>query len=150
MSRREEIERIIVDAEHEAYARGYADAIAAATAAAAAAAPKLTEARPESAAVVSEPNTNSDRRRGRPAKAITLVSALIFAKPGMKGIQVARELELRGTPVNERTVRSCLRRLRETRIIWKRNGCWYPKPKESTQATLTVNTNEEVLGTPPH
>ena len=157
---RAEMDRLLKQIEQEAYSRGYSDAIAAVTAAATAAAPRMGDsAQPR----VSASNGNSDakpdvdeapRGRGRPATAVASVRDAIFEKPGMKGADLVRHLEQRGTPVLERTVRSCLRRLKNVEVR-QREGRWYPKRKPETEngalfRPLAENGNGEVLITPPH
>jgi hypothetical protein len=56
----------------------------------------------------------------------------------MKGVEVVRAAQEIDPKIPERTVRTCLRRLRENKIIWKRSGLWYPKPKHDA-TTQPVN-----------
>lgn len=142
---REQMDRLLKDMQQEAYARGYAAAIAAVTAAAAAAAPKA----PESPAIESPPSNGAGavtatltRGRGRPSTAIASVREAIFEKPGMKGVELVRYLEQRGTPVGERTVRSCLRRLKGQDARQRRHR-WYPI--DGVESRIG-----EVPETPPH
>jgi hypothetical protein len=146
-SRREQVERLFKEIEQEAYARGYSDAIQAVTAAATAAATKQSAPKDIESPLATEggDQINGAKTRGRPAKAITLVRAAIFAHPGMKGVELVRELEKQGTPVIERTVRSCLRRLGSEKVIWQREMRWYPKKKTEVEHGLG-----EGLATPPH
>jgi plasmid stabilization system protein ParE len=137
-SRREQIDRLIAEQEAEAresYARGWRDAIAALQAKA----PELSSSESPAVPVPIRP-------RGRPPKAIGLVRDAILAKSGLKGVEVVKILESQGTPVIERTVRSCLRRLRENKIIWQRKGRWYARPNERAEAG---NGFGEALATPP-
>lgn len=142
--RREQINRLIEEAEREAYARGYNDAIAAVSKAAAAlslpsASPvtELVEALP-----VVTPQAPVGRNRGRPPKAIGLVRATINAKPGLKGVEIANVLD---GAVMERTVRTCLRRLRDTGEIKKRKDAWFP-----TKSGGSENVDGEAVGSLPH
>jgi hypothetical protein len=111
--------------EREAYNRGWRDAIAAVKA-------ELTELKASAITIpVVDPLTiTADAAKGgKPPKSINLVREIIADLPGLTGVEVVRGLEARGTPVLERTVRTCLRRLREDKIIWQRRGRWYPRPK---------------------
>ena len=136
--RKEQIASLIEEAEREAYARGWRDAIAALQASAPPAPSGVVISLSGKVPIV-------DRKRGRPAKAVDLVRDMISSSPGMKGADIARSLDAKGTPVLERTVRSCLRRLRQAKAITQRNGKWYPRPKDA----VPENTNGEALGPPP-
>jgi len=143
--RREKIDRLLAEVDRESYARGWHDAIAALQAKA----PEISQAE---FAPVPESETRADsapplRQRGRPAKAIKLVQDEIFGEPGLRGVDITRALAKKGTPVIDRTVRSCLRRLRENRVIWQRKSRWYPRPKERH---IAGNEIGEVPETPPH
>jgi hypothetical protein len=129
----------------ESYARGWRDAIAALQA-------KAPEMALDGAPLADSLNGQAaaggapQRTRGRPQKAISLVQAEIFGEPGLRGVDIVRALEKKGTPVVDRTVRSALRRLKGSKIVWQRNGKWYPKPKERPDAE---NENGEASGPPP-
>lgn len=143
---RAEMDRLLKQIEQEAYARGYSDAIAAVTAAATAAAPKMGDSAPAEAAPPKSAESDGDapRGRGRPATAVMSVRDAIWTKPGMKGADLVRYLDQQGTPVLERTVRSCLRRLKNVEVR-QRDGRWYPKRKPEAE-----NGSGEALVTPPH
>jgi len=135
-NRCDQIASLIEEAEREAYARGWRDAIAALQA-------KAPEVPTES--IESNGKVMPEHTRGRPAtKAIALVREIIIAKPGLKGVEVFRTLQAQGTPILERTMRSCLRRLRDSKVIWQRKGKWYPRPKTDFESA-----NGEAT-TPPH
>jgi hypothetical protein len=144
--RREKIDRLLAEVDRESYARGWRDAIAA-----------LQEKAPELAPIdpIADKRGNGaeidsvacQRQRGRPEKAISLVKNEIFGEPGLRGVDIVRSLEKKGTPVGDRTVRSALRRLKGAKTVWQRNGKWYPKSKERPDAENEIG---EVLGTPPH
>src|SRR5438128_154393 len=122
---RDEISRIIESAEREAYARGWRDAVAAI--AESAAQLKDHQAAPENPHMVANANTGKPRprRTGRPSStAIKVVEECIAATPGMRGVDVVKAAQSVDGAIPERTVRSCLRRLRLTKIIWQRNGLW--------------------------
>jgi hypothetical protein len=123
---RDEINRIIESATREAYARGWRDAVAAIAESAA----QLKGAAPENMGGNSERGKPLPRRTGRPSTAIKVVEECIAATPGMKGVDVVKAAQSVDSAIKERTVRSCLRRLRLTKAIWKRNGLWYPKAKD--------------------
>jgi hypothetical protein len=143
--RREKIDRLLAEVERESYARGWHDAIAALQAKAAEIAP--VEFAPEAPKDETEIDTAAPPRlRGRPAKAIKLVQDVIFAEPGLRGADITRALAKKGTPVIDRTVRSCLRRLRENRTIWQRKYRWYPR-SERHEADNEIG---EVSRTPPN
>jgi hypothetical protein len=142
---RENIERLLDEMDREtreSYARGWRDAIAALQARA----PEMTpvEVAPKNEGNGARTDSREPQRpRGRPAKAINLVQGEIFGEPGLRGVDIVRSLEKKGTPVVDRTVRSALRRLKVSKIVWQRNGKWYPKPKAE-------NEIGETLGTSPH
>ncbi len=121
---REQIDRLLKQIEQEAYARGWAAAIAALQAKA----PGLPNA--ESPQFKSEhPSNGSEpvqRGRGRPATSIGRVRTAIFEKPGMRGVEIVTYLKEKGTPVHERTLRSCLRRLKGRDADMRRKR-WYPR-----------------------
>ena len=127
--RREQINRLLSDVERESYARGWRDAIAALQAKA----PELPL--PDSAVTFETAKANGsaepEKARGRPPKAIGIVREIIFAQPGLRGVDIANQLEGK---VIERTVRSCLHRLRGHHEIWQRKGRWYPKDNSSDSA----------------
>jgi hypothetical protein len=126
---RDEISRIIENAEREAYARGWRDAVAAVAESAA----QLKGAVPENMGTNAEPGKPLPRRTGRPSTAIKVVEECIAATPGMRGVDVVKAAQSVDSAIKERTVRSCLRRLRLSKAIWKRNGLWYPKAKDKMQ-----------------
>jgi hypothetical protein len=142
---RDEIARIIADAEQAAYRRGWNDAVAAmATAAEQLRDPNIV---PESAPA-SHDMAPMAARPGRPASnAMKIVTDVIAAQPGMAGVDVVKAAQLVDGTIKERTVRTCLRRLRLSKVIWKRTGLWYPKAKEKLAAE---NGNGEAVGSPPH
>lgn len=140
--RREKIDSLLAEVDRESYARGWRDAIAALQEKAPAMAPidPIADKQGNGANVDS---VERQRQRGRPEKAISLVKNEIFGEPGLRGVDIVRSLEKKGTPVVDRTVRSALRRLKGSKIVWQRNGKWYPKPKAE-------NEIGEALGSPPH
>jgi len=85
--------------------------------------------------------------RGRPStKAITVVKETIFAKPGLKGVDVVKAVHEIDGNIPERTIRSCLRRLsKNTHDIWQRDKRWYPKKKKESE-----NIDGEPVGSAPH
>lgn len=97
-------------------------------------------------------------RTGRPASAaIVVVEDCINASPGKKGVEVVKAVQLVDPSIPERTVRTCLRRLRVNKKIWQRDGLWYPKkaveryrPRVLDLLTDTENDDEEATGSPPH
>jgi hypothetical protein len=87
------------------------------------------------------------RRTGRPSSnAIEVVEDCISASPGKKGVDVVKAAQLVDPAIPERTVRTCLRRLKLSKKIWQRNGLWYPKPPR----VRLENENEEAISSPPH
>jgi len=72
-----------------------------------------------------------------------MVRELISAQPGLRGVDIANQLDGR---VLERTVRSCLHRLRGHHEIWQRKGRWYLKEKDN----LFETSRREAPETPPH
>jgi hypothetical protein len=86
------------------------------------------------------------RTNGRPAsKAIQVIEDCIAQSPGKKGVDVVKAAQLVDPAINERTARTCLRRLKISKKIWQRNGLWYPKPRPRPE-----NENEEAINSPPH
>jgi hypothetical protein len=137
---RDEIARIIAEAERAAYQRGWSDAVTAMAAAA---------AQLRIPNIVSDASrTNLPPRPGRPASNVMkIVSDAIASNPGMTGVDVVKAAQMVDGTIKERTVRTCLRRLRLAKAIWKRNGLWYPKAKEKT---AVEHGNGEAVGSPPH
>jgi len=145
---KDEIAKLIATAEEAAYARGWNEACDAMVKAA-------DEAKhffPVPKAEVAEPiATNSQtiivpRRTGRPSSnAIEVVEDCINASPGKKGVDVVKAAQLVDPMIPERTVRTCLRRLKLSKKIWQRNGLWYPKPRPRPG-----HENEEAISSPPH
>ena len=123
---RDEISRIIENAEREAYARGWRDAVAAIAESAA----QFKDAAPENMGGNGELRKPVPRRTGRPSTSIKVVEECIAATPGMRGVDVVKAAQSVESAIKERTVRSCLRRLRLGKAIWKRNGLWYPRGKD--------------------
>jgi hypothetical protein len=149
----DQVAHLLKQVEQEAYARGWTDAIAALQAKAA----SLAESAPGMGIIQDRPLPKPDvvaddapRGRGRPAKAISIVEDIILTGPGMKGVEIVSETERRGTPVLERTVRSCLARLRERRVIWQRKGRWYPRDRAAADHSNPDQLNGETLFTSPH
>src|SRR4051812_21814651 len=118
--KRRELTQLLDEIESEAYARGYSDAMA----------------------------HKPLKRRGRPpTRAIALVRNAIVASDGIKGIEIFRQLEAQGTPVLERTVRTCLARLRESRAIVQRKRKWFAAG--GSNGTAIHKNFGEALGPPP-
>lgn len=141
---RDEIARIIAEAEKAAYLRGWNEAVAAMSAAA------EHFRTPDIVAGVADARPAPERNssRGRPSSnAMRVVEDTITAMPGMAGVEVVRAAQRIDPSLKERTVRTCLRRLRLSKVIWQRSGLWYPKAKEKTVAE---NVNGEAVGSPPH
>jgi hypothetical protein len=146
----EEISKIAKAALHDAYARGWkdcADAISKAAHGMKSADSDIPDNAAtngimiEIGAAPPAPRTN-----GRPAsKAIQVVEDCITQAPGKKGVEVIKAAQLIDAKINERTARTCLRRLKISKKIWQRNGLWYPKPRQRAD-----HENEEVSYSPPH
>lgn len=134
-----EFMRLFEEFKREAYEKGWHDAVAA-----------LTEKAAEMKAPPPKPHVLPTPKhvkvQGRPGKAQALVHDAIKEKPGMNGVEIVRHLTERGTPVVERTVRTCLRRLRLAHHVKRRDGRWYPINQEQQNAQ---NASGEVLQTPP-
>src|SRR5207253_95134 len=93
--------------------------------------------------------TTEPRKTGRPSSnTIEVVEDCINAAPGQKGVDVVKAAQLIDASINERTVRTCLRRLRLSKKIWQRNGLWYPKSPR--QRHELEKNNEEAISSPPH
>ena len=124
-SDQDRLTKLLADAKRKAYERGWKDATAAITKAAATTQPNIPGIVPADAPV--------DLPRGRPAWAMKLVREAVQTAPGLRGVELVKAINDRGNDVAERTVRTCLRRLRKSREIWQRNGRWYPKSKEEPE-----------------
>jgi hypothetical protein len=150
---KDQIAQIIADAERNAYARGVNDTI---TAFATVFQAKSEELLKVPAVPVPDPappkapakgaSATSTENRGRPSKAVTVVDNAIAATPGMTGVEVVKAVHAVDAAIPERTVRTCLRRLRLNKKIWRRGGRWYPKTIKETGETRSG----EAVGTPPH
>jgi hypothetical protein len=141
----DEISKIVKNASRDAYARGWQDAMDAMAKAAQDMKPIDSEA---AHADIKPANllTIVPRTNGRPAsKAIQVVEDCISQSPGKKGVDVIKAAQLVDPTINERTARTCLRRLKISKKIWQRNGLWYPKPRPRPE-----NENEEAISSPPH
>src|SRR5437879_5045054 len=116
----DEISKIVKAASRDAYARGWQDALDAVAKAAQGVKP------PDSDNAGSEVKpgvviTIVPRTNGRPAsKAIQIVEDCITQSPGRKGVDVVKAAQLVDPTINERTARTCLRRLKIKRKIWQR------------------------------
>lgn len=143
----DEINRTIETIERNAYERGWRDAIAAITDAAEQVKGRVTAAELPAFLPVQHV-AKIPRRTGRPSsKAIKIVAECITATPGMRGIEVFKAAQSVDSAIKERTVRTCLRRLRLSNAIHKRDGLWYPKPKQRTDLE---NANGEAARSLPH
>jgi ribosomal protein S7 len=140
----EKIISLIEEAKNEAYSRGYNDAISAMNAAVTAVSPKVRIIDPASIGPYREAPVSS-RPRGRPATAINLVKTIIGESPGLKGAEIVRALGSHGTPILDRTMRSCLRRLKASGEVRQRSKRWYPVSKDKVE----TNKFGEVPRTPP-
>lgn len=137
---RDEIDRIIQEAEQKAFERGWR-----------AACELIGEGLKHlpipselPAEEIQEPLDQSSppeaARRGRPSsRAIDIVADCIASQPGMKGVEVVKAAQEINPGIKERTVRTCLRRLRLSKAIWRRNGLWYPKSKHDARAEEIVS-----------
>jgi hypothetical protein len=141
----DEISKIVKAASRDAYALGWRDAIDAMAKAAQGMKP------PDSGSAGGTEKPGAEirivpRTNGRPAsKAIQIVEDCISQSPGKKGVEVVKAAQLVDPAINERTARTCLRRLKLNKKIWQRNGLWYPKPRQRPE-----NENEEATNSPPH
>jgi hypothetical protein len=149
----EEISKIAKAALQDAYARGWKDCAEAISKAA----HGMKSADSEISDNAIAPATNGfmveiggpppPRTNGRPAsKAIQVVEDCITQAPGKKGVEVIKAAQLIDANINERTARTCLRRLKMSKKIWQRNGLWYPKLRLQELVEKHV---EEASGSPP-
>jgi len=141
----DEISKIVKNASRDAYERGWQDAMNAVAKAAQGLKPldsgdaKATAKSSVDIAIV--PRTN-----GRPAsRAIQVIEDCVVQSPGNKGVDVVKAAQLVDPSINERTARTCLRRLKLNKKIWQRNGLWYPKLRLHD----LVEKNEEANSSPP-
>ena len=128
---REEINRLIEIAERNAYRAGWRDALAAV----AESAERLRSGQTGLAVAENAPEPAPVKRRGgRPASGtVGVVEECIKAVPGMTGVQVVKAAQSVNPSIKERSVRTCLRRLRIAKKIWKRGDLWYPKAEQPEQ-----------------
>jgi hypothetical protein len=141
----DEISKIVKTASRDAYERGWQDAMDAVARAARGLKPSDSET-PVTRTKPGIDITIVPRTNGRPAsKAIQVVEDCITQSPGKKGVDVVKAAQLVDPGINERTARTCLRRLKINKKIWQRNGLWYPKPRPRPE-----NENEEAICSPPH
>jgi hypothetical protein len=144
----EEITKMAKAAVHDAYARGWQDCAEAIAKAAQGMKSSDSDVPDSAAATGVEINIGSPpspRTNGRPAsKAIHVVEDCITQAPGKKGVEVIKAAQLIDAKINERTARTCLRRLKMGKKIWQRNGLWYPKPRQRAE-----HENEEASSSPP-
>lgn len=138
--RKDEIARIIAEAEQEAYARGVRDTIARMSASANELLPPDAN-RAESPKPATNGTAPSPGRGRPPSKTIGVVKNVVFTTPGLKGVEVVGAVHAIDSSIPERTIRTSLRRLAINKVIWKRSGSWYPKNK---------NDSGEAIGSPPH
>jgi hypothetical protein len=147
----DEISRIVKNASRDAYERGWNDAMAAVAKAAQGMKPldslsAEAPAKPSAEISIIPTIPIIPRTNGRPAsKAIQVVEDCITQSPGKKGVDVVKAAQLVDPTINERTARTCLRRLKLSKKIWQRNSLWYPKPRPRPG-----NENEEAISSPPH
>jgi hypothetical protein len=147
---KDQIARLVQDAEEAAYKRGWDDACDA-----------MKQASDSVKASYFHPPTAEEMnvdvlmvvphhsRTGRPASAaIVVVEDCITASPGKKGVDIVKAVHLVDPSIPERTVRTALRRLKIHKRIWQRNGLWYPKAPR--QRDLLENNDEEANSSPPH
>jgi hypothetical protein len=148
---KDQIARLVQDAEEAAYRRGWNDACAAMIKAA-----DSAKTLPWSKVPTSDNEANSvlvvphhARTGGRPASAtIGVVEDCITASPGRKGVEVVKAAQMIDPSIPERTVRTALRRLKLNKKIWQRNGLWYPKPPR--ERLLLETDDGEADSSPPH
>jgi hypothetical protein len=144
----EEITKMAKAAVHDAYARGWQDCADAIAKAAQGMKSSDSEV-PNNAAngmMIELGGPPPPRTNGRPAsKAIQVVEDCIAHAPGKKGVEVIKAAQLIDAKINERTARTCLRRLKISKKIWQRNGLWYPKARQHPE-----HENEEAISSPPH
>ena len=143
----DEISKIVKAASRDAYARGWQDALDAVAKAAQGIKPPDSDNAGTAAVKPGLAITIVPRTNGRPAsKAIQIVEDCIAQSPGKKGVDVVKAAQLVDPAINERTARTCLRRLKLKKKIWQRNGLWYPKPPRAR----LENDDEEAISSPPH
>jgi hypothetical protein len=63
------------------------------------------------------PRANSDQSK---------VYGIIAENPGLRGVEIAAKLATLEKPVNERTMRTALNRLKKKTQIENREGAWFP------------------------
>jgi hypothetical protein len=145
---KDELARVLREAEEAAYNRGWDDACVAMGKAAIAMKAETFELPPEKDDLPTISTTHPlppPRRTGRPSSnTIGIVEACISASPGLRGVMVVEAAQSIDSAINERTVRTCLRRLKQSKKIWQRNGLWYPKSKSRPE-----HEHEEAISSPP-
>src|ERR1700691_2738132 len=117
---RDKIAEIIVEAERSAYQRGWNDACAAIR-------ESVDHHLRHDTGPANEVAPQPKGRRGRPpSKALEVIRDCISATPGMRVVEIVKAAQLADANVKEPTVRTYLRRLKQSKIIWQRTGRWYP------------------------
>jgi hypothetical protein len=127
---KDQIAALVQAAEEAAYKRGFKDACDRMKLAVNAVVDTVTFNEGLRAEVLIEPaDEPAVRKTGRPPSVtIGVVQACINASPGKKGVEVVKAAQMIDPTIQERTVRTALRRLRINKKIWQRKGLWYPKP----------------------
>jgi hypothetical protein len=113
---RSRLDAIVSELEDAAYKRGLDDALRAITEAVA----RLRDVNPIS------PQPHKTTPRLRAGSDMDRVLEAVKRKPGLRGIELVSVLEENGTPVEERTLRTALHRLKVRGFLENRETRWFP------------------------
>ena len=73
------------------------------------------------------------KRAPRPNSTIGIVYRVIAANPGSRGADIVTLAAQSGQPINERTMRTALKRLKDRDYIKQINGVWFPAETEKKE-----------------
>jgi hypothetical protein len=113
---RSQLDAIVSELEDAAYKRALDDALRAITEAV----ELLRRANPIS------PQPHNTTRRLRAGSDMDKVLAAVKRKPGLRGVELVSVLKESGTPVEERTLRTALHRLKVRGFLENRETRWFP------------------------
>ena len=95
--------------------------------------------------VAASENGHALRRQPRAKSGQAHVLQMIREKPGHRGVDLVQLLEAAGTPVNERTLRTALIRLRQRGAIHQVQDRWYA---DLSLGDMAKNADADQMGLP--
>ena len=123
--RADELSRLIAEIEHEAYNKGWSDAVVAMTQAAGQMRAPTTPGADRIAAIERKHEVENTHRRHRRGSIPSAIMAIINESPGLTGAEIAGIAKTK-SGIKERSMRSALRRLRAEGEIVQRQRKWHP------------------------